>query len=98
MYYYGSGTLIDDLCRFNLDVKFVKSLLHVEHSNHVVYKEHFAFLGHQMLAHISKERMSRLLKNDILLQLDFADWDVCLDCRKGKQTNYISKNLATKSS
>ena len=38
------------------------------------------------------------MKSEILPQLDFSDWDVCLDCIKGKQTKYISKNPATRSS
>ena len=58
LYYYGFGTLIDYLYHFNLDVKFVESLFHVEHSNHIVCKENFAFLWHQRLGHISKERTS----------------------------------------
>jgi len=45
-YYYGSGTLIDYLYRFNLDVKFVESMFHVEHNNHIVCKENSAFLWH----------------------------------------------------
>jgi len=98
LYYYGSGTLIDDLYRFNLDVKFVESLFHVEHSHHIVCKENFAFLWHQRLGHISTERMSRLMKSEILPQLDFSDWEVCLDCIKGKQTKHISKNPAIRSS
>jgi len=62
LYYYGSGTLIDDLYHFNFDIKFFESLFHVEHSNHVVYNENYAFLFHQRLGHISKETMSRLVK------------------------------------
>jgi len=42
--------------------------------------------------------MSMLMKSEILPQLDFSDWDVCLDCIKGKQTKHISKNPATRSS
>ncbi|WVZ16815.1 hypothetical protein V8G54_009797 [Vigna mungo] len=34
-----------------------------------------AFLWHKILGHISKERMLRLVKNEILPQLDFDDWD-----------------------
>ena len=44
LYYYGFGTLIDDLYCFNLDVKFVESLFHVECSNHIVCKENSTFL------------------------------------------------------
>ena len=44
MYYYYSSTLIDNLHCFNIDVKFVESLFHVEHNNHIVCKEKFSFL------------------------------------------------------
>ena len=58
-YYYGSSALIDCLYRFNLDVNFVGSPFHVEHNignKRSVHNESFAFLWHQRLGHISKER------------------------------------------
>ncbi|WVY90570.1 hypothetical protein V8G54_036084 [Vigna mungo] len=100
-YYYGSGTLMDGLYRLNLDVDFSESLFNVEHvvdRNSSAGNECSAFLWHKRLGHISKERMLRLVKNEILPQLDFDDWDVCIDCIKGKQTKHISKNPATRSS
>jgi len=99
-YYYGSGTLCDGLYHLNLNVNFTNSLFNVEHvssSKCNVQNENYAFLWHQRLGHISKERMMRLVKNEILPQLDFGDWDVCVDCIKGKQTKHISKNSATRS-
>ncbi|WVZ07203.1 hypothetical protein V8G54_020549 [Vigna mungo] len=57
-----------------------------------------SFLWHKRLSHISKERMLRLVKNEILPQLDFDDCDVCIDCIQGKQTKHISKYPATRSS
>ncbi|KAL1195638.1 Retrovirus-related Pol polyprotein from transposon TNT 1-94 [Cardamine amara subsp. amara] len=39
----------------------------------------------------------RLVKDEILPQLDFSDLDVCLDCIKGKQTKHIIKKPATRS-
>jgi len=99
-YYYGSGTLCDGLYRLNLNFNFTNSLFNVEHvssSQCNVQNENSAFLWHQRLGHISKERIMRLVKNEILPQLDFGDWDVCVDCIKGKQTKHISKNSATRS-
>lgn len=67
-YYYGSGTLVDDLYRLNLDVNFSESLFNVEHvvdRNSSAGKECSAFLWHKRLGHISKERMLRLVKNEI---------------------------------
>ena len=75
-YYYGSNALIDCLYCFNLDVNFVEPLFHVEHSissKHSAHNECSAFLWHQRLGHVSKERVLRLIKNGILPQLDFVD-------------------------
>jgi len=41
--------------------------------------------------------MERLVKNEILLSLDFTNLNVCVDCIKDKQTKHIKKG-ATKSS
>ena len=49
------------------------------------------------MGHISKERMERLVKNEILLNLDFIDMNVCVNCIKGKQTKHTKKR-ATRSS
>ena len=48
------------------------------------------------MGHISKERIERLVKDNILEHLDFTDFDICIDCIKGKQTKQIKKN-ATRS-
>ena len=86
-YYYGFGILIDGLCRFNLDDGFSKSSFNVElvvGNKCSAHNEQSAFLWHKGLGHISKERVMRLVKNEILPQLDFVDWNVCVDCIKGK--------------
>ena len=41
--------------------------------------------------------MLRLVKNEILPQLDFTNVDICVDHIKGKQTKLIVKKLATRS-
>ncbi|CAA7022588.1 unnamed protein product [Microthlaspi erraticum] len=41
--------------------------------------------------------MMRLVKNEILPQLDFSDLNVCIDCIKGKQTKHVVKKPATRS-
>lgn len=48
------------------------------------------------MGHISKERMQRLIKNEVLPQLDFTDSWICVDCIKGKQTKQTKKE-ATRS-
>ena len=39
------------------------------------------------LGHISKRRIERLVSDGILNPLNFTDFDVCVNCIKGKQTN-----------
>jgi len=46
--------------------------------------ERSSFLWHKRLGHISRERMEILIKNEILLDLDFTDLNICVDCIKGK--------------
>ena len=41
-------------------------------------------LWHKHLSHISRQRIKRLIKDDILLDLDFSYFDTCVDCIKGK--------------
>ena len=98
-YFYGSGILFDSLYKFNLDAKFSESLFNVESRGikRSAINESSAFLWHQRLGHISKERIKRLIKNEILPQLDFSDLDVCIDCIKGKQTKHTLKKPATRS-
>ena len=53
-------------------------------------------LWHCRLGHISKGRMERLIKEEILHPLDFSDSDHCIDCIKGKYVKQIKKG-ATRS-
>lgn len=64
---------------------------------HSTYNENFVFLWHQRLGHISGEKVIRLVKGKILYQLDFTNWDICVDCIKGKQTKYTSKHSVASS-
>ncbi|KAL1194913.1 Retrovirus-related Pol polyprotein from transposon TNT 1-94 [Cardamine amara subsp. amara] len=99
-YFYGNGTLVDSLYKFNLDKSFSESLFNVENQGikHSASNENSALLWHKRLCHISKERMMRLIKKELLPQLDFSDLDVCIECIKGKQTKHITKKPATRSS
>ena len=55
-------------------------------------------MRHKHLGHISKERIKRLIKNEILEDLDFIDLGICVDCIKGKQTKHTINKEATISS
>ena len=43
-------------------------------------------LWHKRLGHISKNRVERLIKDGILDSINFSDFEVCVNCFKGKQT------------
>ena len=53
-----------------------------------------AYLWHKHLGHISKERLERLVKNEILSNLDFTDLNVYVDCIKRKRTRHTKKEAA----
>ena len=95
----GSGFLIDGLYKLKLDNIFVESLLTVNDNiglKRSMMNENSAYLWHKRLGHISKERLQRLVNNEILPNLDFTDLRICVDCIKGKQTKH-SKKGATRS-
>ena len=48
-------------------------------------------LWHCRLGHISRGRIERLVKNEILLPLEFSDIEQCIDCIKGKYVKQIKK-------
>ena len=53
--------------------------------------ERSVLLWHKRLDHISRERIKRLIKNEILPGLDFTDLNICVDCIKGKQIEHTKK-------
>ena len=95
----GSGILCDGLYKIALNHEFEQSLVTL-HSNiglkRGLIKENSSILWHRRLGHISKERIERLVKNGILDNLDFTDFQLCVDCIKGKQTKHNKKG-ATRS-
>jgi hypothetical protein len=49
-------------------------------------------LWHRRLGHISREIIERLVKESILLPLEFLDFEQCINCIKGKYAKQIKKN------
>jgi hypothetical protein len=49
------------------------------------------------LSHISRGRIERLIKDDILTPLDFSDSDYYIDCIKGKYAKQVKKSEAKRS-
>jgi hypothetical protein len=54
-------------------------------------------LWHCRLSHISRGRMERLIKEEILAPLDFSDGH-CIECIKGKYVKHIKRMGVTRSS
>ena len=48
-------------------------------------------LWHRRLGHISIEIIKKLVNDGVLSTLDFADFETCVNCIKGKQTNKSKK-------
>ena len=48
-------------------------------------------LWHWRLGHIYIERMKKLVNEGVLSTLNFIDFETCVDCIKGKQTNKSKK-------
>ena len=73
--------------------------LHVQNTaviKRCVVNEESSILWHWRLGHISLQRVKRLVNDGVLNALDFTDFETCVDCIKGKQTN-ISKKGAKRS-
>jgi len=74
-----------------LYIEIVLTLHHNVGTKCSLVNEWSAFLWHKLLGHISRERMERLIKNEILPNLDFMDLNICVDCIKGKPTKHTKK-------
>ena len=95
--FIGTGSLIDNL--YMLDtVTFNNEILNSDaKGTKRKLNENSAILWHKRLGHISKERIQRLVNDGILDPLDLTDFQVCIECIKGKQTNTkkLGANRAT---
>jgi hypothetical protein len=56
-----------------------------------------AKLWHYHLGHISRGRIERSIKDDIIIPLDFSNSDYCIDCIKGKYAKQVKKGEAKRS-
>jgi len=95
----GIGVLCDGLYKLKLYGLYAETILTLHHNDgtkHSLVNERFSFLWHKCLGHISRERMKRLIKNEILPNLDFMDLNICVDCIRGKQIKHTKKG-ATRS-
>jgi GAG-pre-integrase domain len=93
--YISSRLLCDNLYKLCLDYSFFESLLSlnvtdVKRGIKRNYEgEYSSKLWHYRLCHISRDRMQRLIKNEIISTLDFFVFDNCIECVKGK---FVKRN------
>ncbi|RVW36414.1 Retrovirus-related Pol polyprotein from transposon TNT 1-94 [Vitis vinifera] len=87
-------SLTDKLYKLNIKATNGNETLHS--SNYGIKRklmnENSSMLWHKRLGHISNQRIQRLVSDGILDPLDFSDFQVCIECIKGKQTNMKKKN------
>ena len=100
---FGTSFLDNGLYKLELDDSFSKSLLSYNINENLTKTkrkrdlETSSMLWHQRLGHISRDRLSRLVKDEVLPSLDFTDFGTCVKCLKGKMTSTTKKG-ATRSS
>ena len=89
----GNGLLCKSLYRLELFVlPYVFATLTVNttsNTKRLRLNEKSFVLWHKHLGHISKQRMKRLIKDEILPDLDFSNLDTYVDCIKSKLTAKI---------
>jgi transposase InsO family protein len=87
----GSGFLsvYDNLYSLDINSSYIEAL-HVDTNSkkRKLTNENSATLWHKRLGHISQRRIERLVSNEILEPLNFSDLNDCINCIKGKQTNF----------
>jgi len=85
----GTGSLLDYDNLYLLDTvtTYNKTLNTESHgTKRKIDNTQFGALWHKRLGHISKNRVERLVSNGILESIHFTNFDVCVECIKGKQT------------
>ena len=87
----GYGILSDGLYRLELQNGIAHTSLHVNGGlKGCIVNEEPSMLWHRRLGHISIERVKRLVKEGVDT-VDFAHFETCVSCIKGKQTNKCKK-------
>lgn len=79
----GSRNLRDGLYILVMNEMLVNSVVGTKRNRK---DENTLILWHRRLWHISRPRIERLIKEGILPNLDFSDFETCVDCLKGKFT------------
>ena len=88
----GYGILSDGLFHIQLQNDFTYNSMHVIAGlKRFVMNEESSMLWHRRLGHISIERIKKLVNDGVLSTLDFTNFETCVNCIKGKQTNKSKK-------
>ena len=88
----GYGALSDGLFHIQLHNDVTYNSMHVTaRLKRCVMNDESFMLWHRRLGHISIERMKKLVNDGVLSTLDFADFETCVNCIKGKKTNKSKK-------
>ena len=84
----GNGTLCGNLYLLELySLLSISPIVNtISSTNRLRLNEKSSILWHKRLGHISRQRMERLIKDEILPDLDFSDFDTCVDFIKDKLT------------
>ena len=88
----GTGVLYRSLYILEFALPFVSATLIVNTSSsskRLRLNEKSSTLLHKCLGHISRQRTERLIKDEILPDLDFSYFNTCVDCIKGKLTTKV---------
>ena len=86
-----SGTLCDGLYSVHLQDNNACNSLCLTIIKKIVMNEGSSLLWHQRLGNIFIQRSKRSVNEGAVGALDFTDFEACLDCIKGKQTNKSKK-------
>ena len=94
----GSLSYVDNLYMLDIVASYHETLqLSTQGVKRKLTDENSSSLWHKRLGHISKRRIERLMSDGILDSLDFANFEICTNYIKGKQTNTrrFGANMAT---
>ena len=94
----GSLSYLDNLYMLDTIASYHETLqLSTQGVKRKITNKNSSSLWHKRLGHISKRIIERLVSDGILDSLDFADFEICTNCIKGKQTNTrrFGANMAT---
>ena len=86
----GTGSLyyVDNLYMLDTVVSYHETLqLSTQGVKRKLTDENSSSIWQKILGHISKRSIGRLVSDGILDSLNFADFEICTNCIKGKQTN-----------